>query len=203
MVHEGGNVLGPLAQGRQMDAQDVQAVVEVRAERPLGHPLREVTMSGHDDACVEGHRLVAAEGLHLARLQDSQQLGLGATGHVGYFIQEHRSRPCRSEDPLAATVRAGEGAPFVTEQLALDHAVRNGGEIDRQKRLATVGAQVVDGAAHQLLAGTRFTVTRTTAFDAADRRTEPMTSFMAGEWATIPRRSFTWPRMVRAIPALL
>ena len=55
--------------------------------------------------------------------------------------------------PAPGAQRAGEGALFVPEQLALDQLVRHGSAVDRHPRRAAALALGVDGARHHLLAG--------------------------------------------------
>ena len=57
------------------------------------------------------------------------------------------------EDAGAAIVRAGERALLVTEDLALEQRLGDGGAVDRDKRERRARAQLVDGLRHELLAG--------------------------------------------------
>src|SRR5690606_10224554 len=52
--------------------------------------------------------------------------------------------------------RPGECAAFVTEQLAFDQILRNGGAVDRDKRLRGTRAVLMNAARDELLAGSAF-----------------------------------------------
>ena len=56
----------------------------------------------------------------------------------------------------ALRCRAGESAPLVAEHLAFDEIARDRRTIHANERLVASGAAVVDGAGHELLAGSRF-----------------------------------------------
>ena len=76
VLRQRDEVLAPLAQGRQMDLEDVQAEEQVVPERPLGHASLQILVRGGQDAHVECLRLVAAHGQHLVMFQHAQQLHL-------------------------------------------------------------------------------------------------------------------------------
>ena len=113
-------------------------------------------MRRHQDARLEGHGRVAAERLHLAGLEGAQQLRLHGLRHLGDLVEEDRAGAGRTQDPLPASLGAGEGAALVAEQLALDHALRHRRQVHGQERLVAIGAQVVDEPRHDLLAGARL-----------------------------------------------
>ena len=56
--------------------------------------------------------------------------------------------------PFAIGDRAGKRALDVAEQLALDELLGNRGAVDLDERLIPPAAQRVNGARHELLAGT-------------------------------------------------
>ena len=53
--------------------------------------------------------------------------------------------------------RAGECAALVTEEFAFEQLFRNGGAIDREKRLLISIAVMINGAGNKLLARAAFT----------------------------------------------
>src|SRR5205807_1315385 len=56
LVGEREDVFGPLSQGRELDVEDVQAVVEIAAELAATHEILERTVGGRDDAHVHRPR---------------------------------------------------------------------------------------------------------------------------------------------------
>ena len=80
------NVFFALAQRRQVDGDDVQAVIQVFAELALAHGLPQIDVGGGDDAHIHLHLLHAAQVHELAVLQDAQNLGLRLQVHGADFI---------------------------------------------------------------------------------------------------------------------
>ena len=111
VIDERRDLLAPLAQRRQLQADDVEAVEEVLAEAALGDELFEVGVGGGDDAHVDLDRLRLAERVDLVRLEEAQQLGLDVDGRPR---RSRRGRACRRRPtrmtPANDAVGAGEGA---------------------------------------------------------------------------------------------
>ncbi len=133
IIDEQWDVLAPLAQRRDVNADDVQPVEKVLAELPRGHGLFERLVRGGDNAHVGRDRLVAADPLEGAGLQNPQDFGLGGRGHVADFIQEKRPAMALLEFADALERRAGECAALVAEQFAFEKLLRNRGAVDGQK----------------------------------------------------------------------
>lgn len=75
-LHQQGNILRPLAQGRQVDREDVQPIVEIAAKLAIGDHLLKIAVGGGDQAHVGMNQLIAAETLELLLLQYAQQFRL-------------------------------------------------------------------------------------------------------------------------------
>src|SRR6185295_1754864 len=69
------------------------------------------------------------------------------------FVEEQRAAVGKLEPADAVAQRAGEGAPDMAEELALEQLARNGGAVDADQRPVAALARFVDGARNQLLAG--------------------------------------------------
>src|SRR5207237_2623841 len=72
------NVLSTILQRGELEARDVQPVVEVLAEALLGDGLEQVLIRRRDDPDIDLDRLVLADASHLALLADAQELCLEA-----------------------------------------------------------------------------------------------------------------------------
>jgi len=70
VLGEGGDIAHALAEGWELDLDDVDAVVEVLAELAAGDELFEGLVAGEDDADIDLDGLVAADGLKAAFLQN-------------------------------------------------------------------------------------------------------------------------------------
>ena len=128
------DVLGALAQRRQGDGDHVQAVVEVLAEGALLHQAVEVGVGGGDDPHVGAHDLDAAQPHELLLLDHPQQLRLGVGRDVADLVEEDRAVGGDLEQPLLARDGAGERAPDVAEEVALQQVGRHGARVDGDER---------------------------------------------------------------------
>ena len=155
-MHQLGDVFAALAQRRQRDHDDTQAVEKIFAELLFLHRRFQVAMRGGDDAHVHRDRFLAAQALEASFLQHAQQFHLRARGQVADFIEEDRAAVGLLEAADAARVRAGERAAFVAEEFALQQRLGDGGAVDGDERLLRAVAVLVDGARDQFLAGAGF-----------------------------------------------
>ena len=89
-----------------------------------GREGREIAIRRRDDADVDLDRRRAADALELLLLEHAQQLGLKIEPHLGDFVEQQRSAVRALERAFDALDRAGERALLVTEQRALDQALR-------------------------------------------------------------------------------
>jgi len=87
-----------------------------------------------DDANVNLERLVAADALKLAILQQAKHFGLRGKRHIADLVEKDRTAMALLEltDPLP--VGAGERAFLMAEQLAFQQRLGDRGAVDRQKR---------------------------------------------------------------------
>src|SRR5215471_20649731 len=126
-----------------MDGEDAQAVIQVRPELPLRRPGLKVAVCGGDQPYIGADRLVAANTLECLLLKDAQHLGLGGRRHVADLVEEQRATGALLELADAPAVGAGEGALLVSEQLALQQSLRDGGAVEGQERRPGAGAMLV------------------------------------------------------------
>ena len=99
---------------------------------------------------------VAAQAAELHLLQHAQQLDLGKEAEVADFIEEEGAVAGLLEVAFAGADRSGKCALLVAEQLGFNEGFRNGAAGDGHKRAAGAGAEIMDGAGDQFLAGAAF-----------------------------------------------
>ena len=145
-----------LAQRRQLDGEDVEAVVEILAQLAVLHGVRGIDVGRGNDADVDGLLLPSAKAAELPLLQHAQQLDLRGRRHLRNFVEKERPAVRELEASFASIGRAGERALLVAENLALEQRLGNRGAVDRHKRHLRARAELVDGLGHQLLAGARL-----------------------------------------------
>src|SRR6185503_18741342 len=118
---------------REPQRHHVQAVVEILAELTPRDRLREVLVRRRDDADVDADRLVAADPLELALLQDAQDLHLEERRDLADLVEEDRSAVAELELAHLHADRARKSALFVPEELALEQLRRKRAAIDRDE----------------------------------------------------------------------
>ncbi|MBP1637187.1 MAG: hypothetical protein H6Q10_3761 [Acidobacteria bacterium] len=148
------DVLLALAQGRDVQVNDVQAVVEILPERPLRDHLGQVPVGRGDHPDVHhAGRAVGADLLQFARLEEPQEQALHPQRHLADLVEEDRALVGELELALLVAVRAGEAALHVAEQLGLEERLRQPRAVDGHERPVHARARAVDAERHQLLAG--------------------------------------------------
>src|SRR5437667_4713324 len=152
VARERVDVVGAAAQRRQVNGPDVQAIVEVVAERPLTHHLGEVAVGGGDHPDVDPNGIGAADALDLAVLEHAEQLHLDAERQLADLVEEAGAAVRRLEQPLAVAVGAGEGAAHVAEELALEERRCERGAVADDERPVAERREPVERARHELLA---------------------------------------------------
>ena len=100
MIQQDADVLAPLAQRRHLDVDDVQAIVEILAERLVGNVIDQAAMRRGDHADVERRQpAIGPDALNLAGLEKAQQQRLHAQAHLADFVHEDRAAVGRSSQP--------------------------------------------------------------------------------------------------------
>src|SRR3546814_8246458 len=117
MADERGEVAAPVAQRRQRDRNDVEAVEKILAKPAIGDERPHVAVRRGDDAHVSAQRLLAADGRILIALQHAEQPRLRIDRPIADFVEKERAARSLLEKTSIAAVRAGKRALFVPEQL--------------------------------------------------------------------------------------
>src|SRR5881628_1586335 len=100
MLDEYGNVVGALPKRRQMQRNDVQAVVQVGTEPTRLDLLLEIAIGGGDQSRVDRDGFRGADGDDFSMLENAQQLDLRRRRRLANFVEEERSRRCRGEEAV-------------------------------------------------------------------------------------------------------
>src|SRR5207244_12877203 len=82
---EGRDVLPPVAQRRQADRKDAQAVVQVLAEAARLHLVLEATVGGRDHPYVDRACPGLADGAYLALMERAQEFRLDGVACLGFL----------------------------------------------------------------------------------------------------------------------
>src|SRR4030067_910312 len=108
------NPLPPRPQGREMDGDAVDPVVEVLPEPPSLDLFPQVAVRGADEADVRGERLHPAHPLERAILQDPEEFRLHGEGDVPDLVQAEGSSVRQFEPPRLRGGRPGPPPPDPT-----------------------------------------------------------------------------------------
>ena len=153
VLGEDGDLLGPVAERRDEDIDDVEAVVEVLAEASLGDGALEVPVGGGDDADVDLDVAAGAQAGELASCRTCRSLACSGRGISPISSRKMVPPSASSNLPGLSLVGAGEGAALVAEELGLEQLAGQGGAVDLDEgALARAAERVVDGAGDELLA---------------------------------------------------
>src|SRR5208282_4658019 len=119
-LDELGDIFLPLAERRQLQRNDVEAVIQVLAETAFANQLHQIFVGGRENANVDLDCIGAAETHELALLNDAEQLGLRFRANRGDFVEENRPLVSYFEKAFLRRDRAGEGAFHMAEQLRFE-----------------------------------------------------------------------------------
>src|SRR5262249_30725839 len=101
------DVVASLPERGHVDADHLQAVVEILPEALFLAHLLEALVRGRHDPEIDGDRVRAAHALELARLDEAQQHGLRAERHLGALVQEQRAAVAQLDQALLDFARVG------------------------------------------------------------------------------------------------
>ena len=151
------DIFGALSQCRQRNREDIEAVIQVFAKLFIGHRIEQVLVGGGNHPHVHLALARVAHRFDHPLLQRSQNLGLQRQRHVAHFIEKQRALVGLLETSDPVSHGAGKGALAMTEHLAFQQALGNGGAVDRHERFVGAAAVLVDGTGDHFLAGAAFT----------------------------------------------
>ncbi|MNN13033.1 hypothetical protein D3C81_1260500 [compost metagenome] len=150
------NVFAALAQWRQAQFGDVQAIGEVFAETPGARLFQQVRLGRGDHPQVDGDALVGAEPLQRLFLQHAQQLDLLRQRHALDLVEEQGAAVGMFQLADALALGAGERAALMTEQLAFEQLLGDRRAVEGDEGLAGPWPEVVQAARDQFLAAAGF-----------------------------------------------
>src|SRR2546430_13270556 len=117
-----------------MQRNDVEPVVEIGAEGSAADLLFELAIRRRDQSHIDGLRLRASHWNHFTLLEHSKQLDLRGRRRLADFVEEEASFGGGGEEATLVLDCTGERSLHVTEQLALEQALRQCAAVDGGKR---------------------------------------------------------------------
>ena len=154
VAHQQRHVFRALAQCRNVNRKNIQAVVEVAAKVALGDQLWQIAIGRGHHADVDALRAIAAQAFEFLLLQHAQQFRLQLQRDVADFVQKQacRDRPIRIGrfSGSCAPVNAPRSCPKSSASSSPDGNRR---AIDFHKGALATRAEIVNGARDDFLAG--------------------------------------------------
>src|SRR5439155_23001119 len=146
----------PLPQRGKLDQKNAQTVVEILAEASRPDLGLEVPVRRRDHAHVDLARGVVAHALVLPLLQHAEEFGLKLDREVADLVEQDGTAVGQLEASRPVAQGAREGAPNVTEELALEHFSWYRAAVHLDQRALRPAAALVDRPGNELLAGARL-----------------------------------------------
>jgi hypothetical protein len=142
------------AEWRDLDAEQVEAVVEVFAEGAKADGIPEVGVGGGDDPGIDGDELVAADASDAVAFDGGEEFGLKGGAEGVDFVEEEGAIGGGFEEADAGGAGVGEGTAFVAEQFGFGEGIGDGGAIGLDEGAVGTGAALMDPAGEGRFAGT-------------------------------------------------
>jgi len=120
MTGENRNVGGAVAQRRDEERNDVEAIEKILAETAVQNFLFEIFVGGGNDANIDADGLIGADRLEALLFEDAKNFGLGAKTHIADFIEEKCAAVGLGEFADFIVAGAGEAALDVAEEFGFD-----------------------------------------------------------------------------------
>ena len=133
-----------LAEGRHLDLDGVEPVVEVFAKLAPADGVEQVHVRGCDHADIRLLHLRRAHLDVLAVLEDAEQLRLRGEGQFADLVQEEGAAVRLLEVALAGFHRTGEGALDVAEEFGVDCPLGDRAAVHREIFPVLAAAVLVD-----------------------------------------------------------
>lgn len=140
VVDQCRDVVGTLAQRRDRDPHDADAVVEVPSETALLHFLLQVAVGRGHEPHVDGARLALPKACDGALLQSTQQIGLQVERHLADLVEAERAAVGVFEPAGPSFAgRTREGSGRVAEQLTPEQILRDRTTVEGDEGLVPRG----------------------------------------------------------------
>src|SRR5882672_5098760 len=149
-------VFAPLAKGRHPERKHLQPVIQIFAKAAFGDLAFQVAIRGGDDANVDAFCMSRTDRAYLSLLQDPQELRLQRQWRLRDLVEEEGTAVRELEEAAAIVRRAGERALLVTEQLALEQVLRQGGAVLRDEEAIAPSGSIVERRGDELLSAPRL-----------------------------------------------
>jgi acetoin:2,6-dichlorophenolindophenol oxidoreductase subunit alpha len=124
------DILEPFPQGGNVNGKYIDAKPEVFPEQIVLHQSQQIAIRRGNHPDVYGNGVASADPLKFRGLEEPQEPDLCRKGKLSYFVEEDGAAVCLLEVSPFRSGGAGKGAPFMTEQFAVEECLRYGPAVD-------------------------------------------------------------------------
>jgi hypothetical protein len=153
---ECGDVLDSVPEWRYGNREHVEPIEQILTERSIRNRLFQIPVRGRDDADIHLDWLGAPESLDHSFLEDTEQLHLDIGRELANLVEEESGLVGGLEPTDLPHHRAGEGAAFMSKELAFDERARNRGAADPNHRALSLLAHLVNFLGEEFFPHTRL-----------------------------------------------
>ena len=153
MLQQNRNIAPPLAQRRQVELTDADAVEKVLTKLPLLDQVPELLVGGHQEPEIDLDAFDAPQRLDHVVFQHAQELGLNRVAHLVDFVKKERAAMRQEQAARLGFPGVRERSLLVTEQLGLQQQFGERRAVDRDHGSPGPRAGIVDRPGQELLAG--------------------------------------------------
>ena len=155
-IHQWQNIFLPLAQRRNENRDDRQAIVKVLPELALALRLLQVAVGSGNDAHIHLHVADPAYPANHLVLKNPQQLGLQQRRQLADFVEEEGPAIGHFEQALLHLLGIGERALLVPEELGFHQRFRDRRAVNGDEWPLLPGALVMDRLGDQIFSSAAF-----------------------------------------------
>src|SRR6266536_4297806 len=141
MAGQERDIFHSLPQGREMDGDHIQTVVQILAKIPFAHRFTQVVVRGGNDANVYLEPVFAADPSDLVLLEHAQETRLHVCADATDFVKKASAALSFFKNSLFICQRSGKGAAHMAEKLTFENRLSQCSTIHGDK--GTVGSRAV------------------------------------------------------------
>src|SRR4029077_9651976 len=157
ILDESRDVLPALTQRWDVERGHRDPVEQVHSEPVSFRLCPQILVGRGDQSELDRSWLGAPERIHLAPLQNAQQVGLQLQRHLSDLVEKQRSAVCRFDLPNhTGASGTGESTVYIAEQLARQKVSRQTPTVQNHEGAVFAGPLIMKGASKSLLSDARL-----------------------------------------------
>ena len=157
MIDEQGHIFVPVAERRDVDVDDPQAIEKILAKIARCDAFCQIAVRRRDNAHIDGRGgVMGADRVHFSGFEKPQEQRLHPQAHFSHLVEKEGPAVGHLKLPLLITVGAGEASLRVTEQFGLEEGLGEPGAVDRDEWSCRARGAEMDLPGDQVLTDSAF-----------------------------------------------